>query len=39
MHTRTNRAIVFFSNPFSLEGVGRVLPAGSYEVVTEEELI
>jgi hypothetical protein len=25
--------------PFSLEGVGRSLPAGSYEVVTDEELL
>lgn len=39
MLTRTKRETVLFSNPFSLEGVGRVLPAGSYEVVTEEELI
>ncbi len=39
MLTRTNRETVSFSNPFSLEGVGRVLPAGSYEVVTEEQLI
>lgn len=39
MLTRTNRATVLFSDPFWLEGVGRVLPAGSYDVVTEEELI
>lgn len=39
MLTRTNRETVSFSNPFSLEGVGCVLPAGSYEVVTEEQLI
>ncbi len=36
---RTTRKTVNFANPFSLEGVGRVLPAGNYEVVTDEELI
>jgi hypothetical protein len=30
---------VQFNNAFSLEGVGRMLPAGGYEVVTDEELI
>jgi hypothetical protein len=39
MITRTTRKIVKFNNPFSLEGVGRMLPAGSYEVVTDENLI
>jgi hypothetical protein len=39
MSTRTNRKTVQFSNPFSLDGVGRTLPAGGYEVVTDEELI
>ena len=39
MSIRTTRKIVKFSNPFLIEGVGRVLPAGSYEVVTDEELI
>ena len=39
MSIRTTRKIVQFSNPFSIEGVGRVLPAGNYEVVTDEELI
>ncbi len=28
-----------FHNAFSLEGVGRMLPCGNYEVVTDEELI
>ena len=36
---RTTRKTVTFSNPFSLAGIGRTLPAGSYEVVTDEELI
>jgi hypothetical protein len=39
MSTRTTRKIVKFNNPFSLEGVGRTLPAGGYEVVTDEEMI
>jgi hypothetical protein len=39
MSMRTTRKTVIFSNPFSLEGVGRVLPAGDYEVMTDEELI
>jgi len=39
MSIRTTRKIVEFSNPFSIEGIGRVLPAGSYEIVTDEELI
>jgi hypothetical protein len=39
MSIRTTRKIVKFSNPFTMEGVGRVLPAGNYEVVTDEELI
>jgi hypothetical protein len=30
---------VTFDNPFSLAGVGRILPAGSYDIVTDEELI
>ena len=39
MSIRTTRKIVKFGNPFTIEGVGRVLPAGNYEVVTDEELI
>ena len=39
MLTRTIRKTVTFHSPFSLEGVGRILPAGSYEVVADEELI
>jgi len=39
MNTRTTRKIVKFNNPFSLEGIGRTLPAGGYEVVTDEEMI
>jgi len=39
MLTRTTRKTVTFHSPFSLAGVGRRLPAGSYEVVTDQELI
>ena len=39
MTVRTSRKTVTFGNPFSLAGVDRVLPAGKYEVVTDEELI
>jgi hypothetical protein len=39
MLTRTHRETVIFKSSFSLEGIGRLLPAGSYEVVTNEELI
>jgi hypothetical protein len=39
MSIRTTRKIVEFANPFSIKGIGRVLPAGSYEIVTDEELI
>jgi hypothetical protein len=39
MSTRTSRRTVIFRKPFSLEGVGRSLPAGAYEAVTDEELI
>ena len=39
MNTRTNRRTVTFKMPFSLAGIGRCLPAGTYEVATDEELI
>jgi hypothetical protein len=39
MLTRTHRETVKFLKPFSLKGIGRTLPAGSYDVVTNEELI
>ena len=39
MLTRTTDKTVVFSNPFSLKGVDRILPAGEYRVVTDEELI
>src|SRR6266851_833253 len=39
MLTRTTDKTVVFSNPFLLKGVDRILPAGDYRVVTDEELI
>jgi hypothetical protein len=39
MTTRTKRETVTFVNPFLLKDIGRKLPAGAYEVVTDEELI
>jgi hypothetical protein len=36
---RTRRKTVVFGRPFRLKGIGRVLPPGSYQVVTDEELI
>jgi hypothetical protein len=37
--TRTRHRKVTFSRPFTLSGVGRALPAGEYELVTDEEPI
>jgi hypothetical protein len=39
MITRPGSNDVVFRAPFLLKGVDRVLPAGSYTVVTEDELI
>jgi hypothetical protein len=39
MIARTLRKTVVFSKPFLLKGIDRVLPAGDYPVVTDEELI
>ena len=39
MTTRSHSKSVVFSHPFELKGVDRVLPAGDYRVVTDEELI
>ena len=37
--TRTKRVTLNFRHPFSLKGVDRQLPPGSYEIVSDEELI
>ena len=39
MIARTLSKTVVFSKPFLLNGIDRVLPAGDYRVVTDEELI
>jgi hypothetical protein len=39
MTTRTRRETIVFHQPFRLRGIDRELPAGSYDVVTDEELI
>lgn len=39
MLTRSREAKISFAQPFSLKGIDRVLPAGAYRVVTDEELI
>jgi hypothetical protein len=39
MAMRTQRKTVVFSRPFLLKGIDRLLPPGSYEVLTDEELI
>ena len=39
MMTRSRREIVTFKHPVQIKGIDRQLPAGSYEVVTDEELI
>jgi hypothetical protein len=36
---RTTRTVVRFARPFVIEGFDRELPAGSYDVETEEELL
>jgi hypothetical protein len=39
MTARTSRKTVTFAHPFLLKGVDRILAAGDYRVVTDEELI
>jgi len=39
MKTRTSSKTVTFAHPFLLKGVDRILGAGDYRVVTDEELI
>jgi hypothetical protein len=39
MSIRSRRETVTFKHPFCMRGVDRVLPAGRYEVVTDEEMI
>jgi hypothetical protein len=39
MATRTSETTVTFLHPFLLKGVDRILAAGDYRVVTDDELI
>jgi hypothetical protein len=39
MTIRSRREIVTFKHPFQIRGIDRLLPAGNYEVVTDEEMI
>ncbi|MCG6206839.1 hypothetical protein LPW26_19490 [Rhodopseudomonas sp. HC1] len=39
MTTRTRRETIVFAHPFRLRGLDRELPAGAYDLVTDEELI
>jgi hypothetical protein len=39
MTTRSRRETVQFKHPFRLKGIDRLLSAGAYEVVTDEEMI
>jgi hypothetical protein len=39
MITRTNSKVVTFNHPFLLKGIDRLVPAGAYRVLTDEELI
>ena len=39
MTTRTTTKTVTSAHPFLLKGIDRMLPAGDYRVVTDEELI
>ena len=39
MTTRTRRETVSFARPFRINGIDRQLPAGAYEVITDEEMI
>lgn len=39
MTIRTHRTTSAFVRPFRLKGIDRVLPPGTYEVITDEELV
>ena len=39
MTTRSRRETVTFKHPFRIRGIDRQLPAGAYEVITDEEMI
>jgi len=37
--TRSRRETVHFKHPFRIKGIDRLLPAGAYAVITDEEMI
>ena len=39
MTIRSRRETVTFQHPFRIRGIDRLLPPGSYEVITDEEMI
>jgi hypothetical protein len=39
MTIRSRREVVTFKHPFRIRGIDRLLPAGAYEVSTDEETI
>jgi hypothetical protein len=39
MTIRSRREVITFKHPFRITGIDRLLPAGAYEVVTDEEMI
>jgi hypothetical protein len=39
MTIRSQREVVTFRHPFRIRGIDRELPAGAYEVITDEEAI
>src|SRR5438034_11792418 len=39
MTMRSRRETITFKHPFRIKGVDRLLPAGTYEVITDEEAI
>ena len=39
MITRTRRETITFKHPARIKGIERLLPAGAYEIVTDEEMI
>jgi hypothetical protein len=39
MTLRSRREVVTFKHAFQIRGIDRLLPAGDYEVITDEEMI
>jgi hypothetical protein len=39
MSIRSRRETITFNHPFRIRGIDRMLPAGAYEVITDEEMI